>query len=89
MTDMPTLDDLLREISDQAIVADTMEDGLDMLADRLGTDASRAMLAGVVQDAVAAGLLHDPVRLPPGALHCHWHLELTPRGRQAVPGIRR
>jgi hypothetical protein len=89
MTDMPTLDDLLLEISDQAIIADTMEDGLDILADRLGTDASRAVLAGVVQDAVATGLLHDPVRLPPGALHCHWHLELTPRGQQTVLCMRR
>jgi hypothetical protein len=84
MTDTPTLDDLLLEILDQAVIADTMEDGLDMLAHRLGTDASRAILAGVVQNAVAAGLLHDPVRLPPGALHCHWHLELTSRGQQAV-----
>lgn len=85
---MPTLDDLLLEISDQEIVADTMEAGLDMLADRLGTDASRAVLAGVLQDAVAVGLMHDPVRLPPGALHCHWHLELTPLGRQAVLDLR-
>jgi hypothetical protein len=89
MTDVPTLDDLLLEIFDQAIIVDTMEDGLDMLADRLDTDASHAVLAGVVQDAVAAGLLHDPVRLPPGALHCHWHLELTPRGQQAVLDLRR
>jgi hypothetical protein len=89
MTDKPTLDELLPEIFDQGIIADTMEDGLDMLAERLGTDVSRAVLAGVVQDAVAAGLLHDPVRLPPGALHCHWHLELTPRGQQAALDMRR
>ena len=35
-------------------------------------------------DAVAAclreGLVHEPIRLPEGALQCHWHLELTPRG---------
>ena len=89
MTDTPILDDLLLEILDQAIIADTMEDGLDTLADRLRTDASRAVLAGVVQDAVAAGLLHDPVRLPPRALHCHWYLELTPRGQQAALDMRR
>jgi hypothetical protein len=26
------------------------------------------------------GLIHEPVRLPPGALQCHWRLELTPKG---------
>jgi hypothetical protein len=35
-------------------------------------------------DAVAAclrdRLIHEPVRLPEGALQCHWHLELTPSG---------
>jgi hypothetical protein len=35
-------------------------------------------------DAVAAcqrdGLIREPIRLPEGALHCHWHLELTPAG---------
>jgi hypothetical protein len=35
-------------------------------------------------DAVAScvrdGLIHEPIRLPEGALQCHWHLELTPRG---------
>jgi hypothetical protein len=36
------------------------------------------------RDAVDAclrdGLIHEPVRLPEGALQCHWHLELTPTG---------
>ena len=40
----------------------------------------RTALAG----AVTAGNLLDPVRLPPGALQCHWHLELTPKGVNAV-----
>ena len=35
-------------------------------------------------DAVTAclreGLIREPIRLPEGALQCHWHLELTPRG---------
>jgi hypothetical protein len=35
-------------------------------------------------DALAEGHLHDPVRLPPGALQCHWQLELTPRGVSRV-----
>jgi hypothetical protein len=36
------------------------------------------------RDAVAAclqdRLIREPVRLPEGALQCHWHLELTPGG---------
>ena len=39
-------------------------------------------------DAVAAcvreGLMREPVRLPEGALQCHWHLELTPKGVAAA-----
>lgn len=35
-------------------------------------------------DAVAAclraELIHEPIRLPEGALQCHWHLELTSKG---------
>jgi len=36
------------------------------------------------RDAVATALrerlIREPVRLPEGALQCHWHLELTPKG---------
>jgi len=39
-------------------------------------------------DAVAAclreGLVREPIRLPEGALQCHWHLELTPKGVEAA-----
>jgi hypothetical protein len=50
---------------------------------------------GAFLETVAAclreGLIREPVRLPEGALQCHWHLELTPEGvetarRMAVPG---
>ncbi len=30
------------------------------------------------------GLIRDPIRLPEGALQCHWHLELTPAGVTAA-----
>jgi hypothetical protein len=33
------------------------------------------------------GLIHEPIRLPEGALQCHWHLELTPKGVAAARGI--
>jgi hypothetical protein len=39
-------------------------------------------------DAVAVclhdGLIREPIRLPEGALQCHWHLELTPSGVAAA-----
>jgi hypothetical protein len=39
---------------------------------------------GAFREAVAIclrdWLIHEPVRLPEGALQCHWHLELTPSG---------
>jgi hypothetical protein len=42
-------------------------------------------------DAVAAclrdGLIREPIRLPEGALQCHWHLELTPTGVAAARQI--
>jgi hypothetical protein len=42
-------------------------------------------------DAVATlgrdGLIHEPVRLPEGALQCHWHLELTPQGVAAARNL--
>lgn len=42
----------------------------------------------VFAEAVAAGvrdgLFREPIRLPEGALQCHWHLELTPTGVQAA-----
>jgi hypothetical protein len=33
------------------------------------------------------GLIHGPIRLPEGALQCHWHLELTPKGIAAVRAL--
>jgi hypothetical protein len=50
---------------------------------RIGQIIGRTLDAedvAALADAVAAGDLHDPVRLPPGALQCHWHLRLTPQG---------
>jgi hypothetical protein len=37
-----------------------------------------------VAECVRQHLVHEPVRLPEGALQCHWHLELTPKGVEAA-----
>jgi hypothetical protein len=39
--------------------------------------------------AVARGDLHDPVRLLPGSLQCHWQLELTLQGVNTVRALLR
>jgi hypothetical protein len=43
------------------------------------------------RDAVAAclrdQLIYEPIRLPEGALQCHWHLQLTPRGVTAARAL--
>ena len=77
-------DALLRALLARPIIVDTMENGLDVLIKRLCRDMSRATVATAVQEVVASGLAYEPVRLPPGALQCHWHLELSPRGQEAA-----
>jgi hypothetical protein len=37
-----------------------------------------------VAECVRHHLIHEPIRLPEGALQCHWHLELTPTGVAAA-----
>jgi hypothetical protein len=84
MTPATMRDALLRLVLARPIVVDTMEEGLDVLTQRLGSEVSRAAMAAAVQDVVASGFAYEPVRLPPGALQCHWHLELTPLGQKAA-----
>ena len=52
-----------------------------------GTSVDEGEFRAALARAVAAGDLLDPVRLPPGALQCHWHLELTPKGVGAVRAL--
>jgi hypothetical protein len=40
-----------------------------------------------VAECLRDGLIREPVRLPDGALQCHWHLELTTKGVEAARGI--
>jgi len=47
---------------------------------RLDFDAFRQALDVCLRE----GHIREPVRLPEGSLQCHWHLELTPKGVEAV-----
>jgi hypothetical protein len=53
--------------------------------------SGRIITYDVFCDSVAVclrdGLIREPIRLPEGALQCHWHLELTPAGVEAVRRI--
>ncbi len=56
--------------------------------ERFSALSGSAVEYGAFCDAVAAclrdGLIREPIRLPEGALQCHWHLELTPDGVAAA-----
>lgn len=46
----------------------------------IGFDDFRA----AVTEGLRRGWFREPIRLPEGALQCHWHLELTPEGVAAT-----
>lgn len=52
--------------------------------ERFVTRIDRPVFLNEFQDALDAclrdGLIREPIRLPEGALQCHWRLELTPKG---------
>lgn len=85
---VPAGPDLLRRVVSSVaadpINVDNIEIGLDILDQRLGPGFARAALAEAVQEGVRQGLLREPVRLPPGALQCHWHLEATAPARRGA-----
>jgi len=80
----PLLGPLLLVIFRQRITAPDGDAGLAHLAASTDRDASVDEWRTAVAEALAAGYLHDPVRLPAGALQCHWHLELTAKGVEAA-----
>jgi hypothetical protein len=49
----------------------------------IDADAFRAAVAVCLRDR----LIREPIRLPEGALQCHWHLELTAKGVAAVRSV--
>lgn len=68
----------------QRITAPDSDSGLVQLAASSDREASVDDWRMAVADALARGYVHDPVRLPAGALQCHWHLELTPKGAETA-----
>jgi len=52
-----------------------------------GWQGSCGMFCDTVAACLAEGLIREPIRLPEGALQCHWHLELTSAGVAAARSL--
>ena len=65
-----------------------IEAGFARFAGLTGRDVGFGAFCDAVAECVRDGLIREPVRLPEGALQCHWHLELTPKGVAAAGGPR-
>jgi hypothetical protein len=84
----PLLGPLLLGILRQRITAPDSDAGLAHLAASTDHRANVDEWRTAVADALAARYIHDPVRLLAGALQCHWHLELTPKGVETARRLR-
>lgn len=60
------------------------DSGLLRVATIAGRDVDPNGFHAVLAGALADNYIRDPVQLRPGALQCHWHLELTPQGVEQV-----
>ena len=78
---------ILRAIRHGAITANTAESGFAHLRSLTDTTLDDATLSRAISDCLAQKLIHDPVRLQAGALHCHWTLELTATGLTAARAL--
>lgn len=89
MTDFPFSDaeaELLSMGFSQSINEPTIEAGYERFA-AVGGKITYSAFCDAVASCLRQGLIREPVRLPAGALQCHWHLELTPDGVNAARGI--
>ena len=90
MTMMDAVSLLLRIGFQHLVTEANAEAGVARLQELIAQDFADRSTPGpmpsdrTLHDALAAclrdGLIREPVRLPEGALQCHWRLELTPKG---------
>jgi hypothetical protein len=71
---------ILRVAFAHSVMEPNAESGFARIRALTGARLDNATLADAVGACVAQGYIRDPVRLSEGALQCHWHLSLTPRG---------
>ena len=65
--------------------ADVTE-GLALVEQIAGQPIPEVIFRSALTQALADGVIYDPVRIAPGALQCHWQLEGTPAGAGEVNG---
>lgn len=72
---------LLATAAEHRIREPDSDSGYDRFVALTGQAVSRQAFADAIATCVADRLVYDPVRLPEGALQCHWHLEVTEAGK--------
>lgn len=76
--------ELLHVAHREHVAAADAEAGIDELGHRARVKAPHDAWRAAIAQALERGLIEDPVRLPPGALQCHWKLQLSTRGLALV-----
>jgi hypothetical protein len=71
---------LLTTAFSHVITEPNIEAGYARFVDLAGVNVGLDAFCDVVAECLRDGLIREPIRLPEGALQCHWHLELTPAG---------
>lgn len=61
-----------------------IELGFERFSALTGGSVDYASFCDAVATCLGQGLVYEPVRLPDGALQCHWHLQLTQAGVEAA-----
>ncbi len=87
MTDAVAL--LLATAFHHSIDEQNIESGFARFHSITGDGIGFEAFCDAVADCLRERLIHEPVRLPEGALQCHWRLELTAKGVRVARGEHR
>jgi hypothetical protein len=79
--------ELLRTALRHLVTEANADAGVARLQELTGGVFSDRALHEAIAACLRRGLIREPVRLPEGALHCHWRLELTPQGVAAARAL--
>jgi hypothetical protein len=81
---MDSVELLLTTALRHRILEPTIEAAYERFVALSGASIPIAAFHDVVAYCLRERLIREPVRLLEGALQCHWHLELTPKGVDAA-----
>jgi hypothetical protein len=57
-----------------------IEIGFEQFLELSGQPVTFDAFCDAIATCLREDMIREPIRLPEGALQCHWHLELTPAG---------